>query len=127
MRSRVLIASCSALALIALSATVYADTTFAAYLGQLEQTYQLPSGILWKVAMIENGGKTTGCSSANACGMFQWTPNSWLSATKALFGRPYDLSARNDPSISAKVTAFGLADIRSQVGSLITQAKIDPS
>jgi hypothetical protein len=124
---RVLAVCFCAIALIAFPATTFADTSFTQLLSQLEQEYQLPSGILAKVAYVESGGNpNTSCSSANACGLFQWTPNSWLSATKALYnGQPLNLSERNDPTKSAVVTAYELGDIRSKVGNLITQAHVD--
>ena len=145
-RQRVLAALFCAIVLIAFPATTFADTGFNQFLGQLEQIYQLPSGILTKIALVENSGKATGCSSANACGMFQWTQNSWLSATKALFCNssqpayqvsyqaanqqyqtcgPLNLSLRNNPEISAKVTAYELADIKYKLGGLISQARVD--
>ncbi|MDR3571958.1 MAG: hypothetical protein P4L81_07295 [Candidatus Pacebacteria bacterium] len=123
---RLLVASTLLLACFAVPFSAFADTNFDQLLGQLEQMYQLPNGILAKIAIVENGGKATGCApTSSACGMFQWTTNSWYAATKAMFGQPYDLSGRNDPSLSAKVTAFALGDAKNQVGSLIQQSKID--
>jgi hypothetical protein len=126
-RPRVLAALfCAMILVLALPTTTFADTSFGQFLGQLEQQYNLPSGILWKVALAENGGKATGCApTSSACGMFQFTTNTWLSVTKALFGQPLDLSSRNSPDISAKATAFELAEINTQIGSVIAQAKVN--
>jgi hypothetical protein len=116
------------LALLAFPAAAFADTSFATLLSQFEQEYQLPTGILWKVALAENGGKATGCAStSSACGMFQFITSTWLADTKALFGKPLDPSLRNDPTNSARAAAFELANIKTQIGPLITQANVNLS
>jgi hypothetical protein len=127
MRPQRVLAMCfCAIALIAFPATTFADTNFAQLLTQLEQQYQLPSGILWKIALAENAGKATGCApTSSACGMFQFTLSTWEADTRALHnGQPEDPSLRSDPTESAKAAAFELATIRSQIGGLITQTNV---
>ena len=94
--------------------------------GKLEQQYQLPTGILAKIAMVESGGNPNlGSRSSSALGMFQWLTDSWKQASHALFGTVIDPSRRTDPALSAHVTAFALAQSKAKLGSLITQAKVD--
>jgi len=108
------------------AAVAYADTTINQVFAQLEQEYQLPAGILAKVANIESGGNPNAGSPNAAYGLFQWQPASWYAASAALYRTgPLDLSKRSDPVTSAKVTAFALADARSKTGNLIQQANID--
>lgn len=127
-RLRVLGSLVIAFVLIAFPAAAFADTSFGTLLSQLEQEYQLPSGILWKIALAENGGKATGCSSSSsACGMFQFITSTWLADTKALFGKPLDPSLRNDPTNSARAAAYELATIRTQIGPLASQANVNLS
>src|SRR3984957_296159 len=136
MRLQHVLAVCfCAMALIAFPAASFADTGYAQFLGQLEQIYQLPTGILWKVALAENGGKATGCApTSSACGMFQFTAGTWETESKNLLCKmpqpgetcgPLNPTLRNDPTMSARVAAYYLADIRSQMAPLITQAHVD--
>jgi hypothetical protein len=118
--------SLSLVVLFAVPAQLFADTNINQFFGQLEQQYQLPAGILAKVAQVESGGNpNAGSRNSSAVGLFQWLTNSWESASKALYGRPLDPSLRTSPVESAKVTAFALADAKAQLGPLISQTKID--
>ncbi len=124
--SRFLAVVMSTIVLLVLPATVFADTSLSQVFSQLEQMYQLPSGILAKVAQIESGGRSSVCAgSSSACGLFQWTTGSWGSYSKLLYGQSLSLSERNSPLESAKVTAYELGDIKSKLGSLITQANVN--
>lgn len=130
MRIRTLIAPLCVILLTVAPTAAFADTSFNQLLGQFEQEYQLPSGILTKIALAENSGKATGCSSASsACGMFQFIASTWERATLAMYnnGQPLDPSLRNNPEISAKVAAFELANIKNQIGSLASQANVNLS
>ncbi len=90
--------------------------------------YRLPVGILGKIANIEsNGNATIANTTSTAVGMFQWTEDSWLRATKALYGSSLRLESRRDPVTSAKVTAFALRETLDRNEKLFIQAKIDPS
>lgn len=92
---------------------------------ELERQYALPSGIMGKVAKIESGGNATAGNPARAYGLFQWLPNSWLYATKALYGHPKEPSLRADPFVAAEVTAFSFAQTKAKLGALIQQAGVD--
>ena len=127
MRSRRLLAVLLCVIALAFPAAAFADTSFTQLLSQLEQIYQLPTGVLGKIAQLESGGNPNAGNPAHAYGLFQWLPNSWEGASKALFGQPLDPSLRTSPDLSAKVTAFSLADTKSKVGGLITQAGVDMS
>lgn len=128
MQRRRAIAFLCTVVLLAAPATAFADTSFATLLSQYEQEYQLPSGILWKVALAESGGNPNVCAStSSACGMFQFIVSTWETDTKALYGQPLSPSLRTNPDISARAAAYELATIKSQIGSLITQANVNLS
>lgn len=111
-------------AAIALAATI--DQAVLAKFEQLEKQYQLPEGILGKIAMHESGGSATiQAKTSSAVGMFQWLESSWIARTKQSLGHPLPLEARKDPFISAEMTAIALADTKGQIGNLIQQAKVD--
>lgn len=113
---------------VLLPASVFGSTNINEYFGKLEQQYQLPTGILGKIAMVESGGNPNlGSRSSSALGMFQWLDASWRQASHALFGYVVEPARRTDPAISGHVTAFALAQAKAKVGGLITQAKIDPT
>jgi|GEM_PF-6915622 len=104
----------------------YADTSFNDLLSELEQQYQLPAGILGKVANVESGGKSGACGNSQAaCGMFQWTGSSWYSITKVAYGTSLDLAQRGDAVTEAKMTALSLKQAENQNTSLIQQASLD--
>ena len=106
--------------------TALGATSINEQFSKLEQQYQLPTGILAKIAMVESGGNPNlGSRSSSALGMFQWLTDSWKQASYALFGHVMDPSRRTDPALSAHVTAFSLAQSKAKLGSLITQAKVD--
>lgn len=91
---------------------------------QYDRKYGLPDGTLAKIAKIEAGcGVKSSLSSATGC--FQWINSSWTSVTKELYGQALPLSARNDPNVSADVTAAYLSKMRNKYGSLIAQAGLD--
>lgn len=94
-----------------------------------EKQYKLPAGILGKVAKIESNGNTNAQpqGGSTATGLFQWTKNSWLEATNALYGYTKVLELRTNPFVSTEVTAFALAKTRTQLGGLIAQAGVDQS
>lgn len=103
-----------------------AATSLNDVLSQLESQYQLPNGILAKIAHVESGGNPNARNkSTDATGLFQWIPKSWLYATRSLYGQSLDLGVRVNPVTSAKVTAFSLAQIKARNGGLIQQAGID--
>ncbi len=105
---------------------VFASTSINEIFFQLESQYQLPSGILAKVAHVESGGNPNARNaSTDAVGLFQWIPKSWLYASRALYGQSLDLGIRQSPVTSAKVTAFSLAQIKARNGGLIQQAGVD--
>lgn len=133
-RLRVLIVLLSTSILLAVPVAAFADTgsgstSFAQFLSQLEQQYQLPSGILWKVALAESSGNSNVCAStSSACGMFQFITSTWENDTRVLYnGQPLDPSLRSNPSLSAKAAAYELDVIRTQIGGLITQANVNLS
>ncbi len=107
--------------------TAHASTSLTQVFSEIELQYRLPVNILAKIAQAESGGNPTVCNSINACGMFQWLPNSWVWITAAMYKQPLMLESRKDPVTSAKVTAYSLALTRDRNGSLIQQAKIDLS
>lgn len=95
---------------------------------ELENQYDIPSGILAKVARIESNGDryaVAKCDKCTASGLFQWTHDSWIGYSARLRGQPYDLSVRFDPMLSAEVTAFELKGISNRLGSLIARASAD--
>lgn len=110
---------------VALAATAL-DQRILDKFAEQEKQYQLPSGILAKIAWVESKNNISArAQTSSATGLFQWLNNSWLSATKQLYGRPKEPGERTNPFISAEVTAFALAQTRAQVGGLIKQAGID--
>ena len=125
MSNRWAIGAFVALFAITSAAVAYADTSINEMFTQLEQEYGLPSGALGKIANVESGGNPNAGSPGAAYGLFQWLPKSWEYASQALYGRVLDSSVRANPSVSAKVTAFSLAQIKTKNGALIQQANVD--
>ena len=126
MTSRTLRGTIVALILFAFAVTVYADTSINQVFSQLEQEYQLPSGILAKVANVESGGNpNAGSNSSSAYGMFQWTLNSWYGITKQVYGQALNSEQRANPVTSAKMTAVALRQALTTNANVMQQAKID--
>lgn len=112
--------------LFAYSATM-SEAVLAKFTEQ-EKYYQLPEGVLAKIARIESNGNVMATNkSSSASGMFQWLRDSWLFASKSLYGQPKDLQSRFNPFIATEVTAFSLAQVKAQNGALIQAAKADLS
>lgn len=113
-------------AALSVAGIVYASVTndLLAKFSQLEQQYNLPGGILSKIAKVESGGNAS-ASTGNAVGMFQFMPATWLRVTSALYGSARPLAARTDPYLSAEATAFMLAQTRSQLGGQIQAVTSD--
>jgi hypothetical protein len=107
---------------------VYADTSLNEVFSQLEQIYQLPQGILGKLANAESGGNRFAQNSATgALGLFQWIDRYWQPTAYAAYGQYVSPEDRTNPTVSAKVTAYSMSLTKSQLGSLIGQAKVDMS
>lgn len=103
------------------------DTVLAAF-QKYESYYQLPSGVLGKIARLESGGNANAANpGSSARGMFQWLESSWLYATKSLYGTPAHPNERFNPVRSAEVTAFALGQARDRNGGIIRQAGVDMS
>lgn len=126
----------SLIALFLLAGLAYADTitSLNTVFSQIEQIYNLPPGILAKIAHVESGGNPN-ATGGNAAGLFQWLPGSWIGASRALFCNSansdqtecggLNVNKRFSPVTSAKVTAFALAQARDRIGGLIQQAGVD--
>lgn len=104
------------------------DTVLAAF-QKYESYYQLPSGVLGKIARLESGGNANAVNPGptKASGLFQWLESSWLYATKSLYGTPAHPNERFNPVKSAEVTAFALGQARDRNGGIIKQAGVDMS
>lgn len=107
---------------------IVASTDINQLLSQLETQYGIPQGCMGKIAKAESGGnpKIVNPTSTKAAGLFQWIEKYWYGASAALYGRSLPASYRFDPVEASKVTAFTLGQAKSQLGGLISQAKIDP-
>lgn len=128
MVSRASLGIVAASLLFAFAITVYADTGINEVFVQLEQEYQLPTGILAKVANVESGGNpNAGSGSSSAYGLFQWTLNSWYNITKQVYGQALNGEQRANPVTSAKMTAVALRQALTTNSGLMQQAKIDPT
>lgn len=98
---------------------------------EMEKQYQLPSGVMAKIAKIESNGNAQALNgSTQAGGIFQWIPRYWPDAArKAIPDSPGALNPQNrfNPFIASEVTAYNLAYIRTVIGSRIQQANADLS
>lgn len=97
-----------------------------------ERHYQLPTGVLAKIARLESGGNaralnTSGNPPTYAGGLFQWIPQYWVGASKSLYGAAKNVEDRFNPFIATEVTAFTLAQAKSRNGALFQQAGVDVS
>lgn len=126
MAARVLLASLALFFVASFGVLVYADTSLNQVFAQIEQEYKLPAGVLAKIANVESNGNPTAGNPAKAYGLFQWFPQYWYEATRALYGSYVNASERANPTVAAKVTAFTLKQAQNKNGALIQQARLDP-
>ena len=123
----------------AMASTVFAaipmsDAVLAKFAEQ-ERHYQLPEGIMAKIARIESGGNVQALNgSTQAGGLFQWIPRYWYDAARKMYqqqNKPCDggcnPQSRFNPFIATEVTAYSLAYTRSLIGPRIQQANADIS
>jgi hypothetical protein len=106
------------------------DTIFST----LEERRELPKGILAKICKVEsNCNENARAKTSSAAGMFQWLEKSWQQTTRLMHqgrpgcakGCPLSLSLRFNAPVAAEVTAFSLAQTKTQIGGLIQQAGAD--
>lgn len=112
-------------------ATTWSDATMKKFAEQ-ECYFELPPGILSKIARIDSGGNTKalaiGCHPGKKCtasGLFQWSLKPWINVTTAFWGKPSDPVLRFDPIAATEVTAYELAQLRFRNEELIKRSGID--
>jgi hypothetical protein len=98
---------------------------------EVEQQYQLPPGILAKIAKIESGGNARALnSSSQAGGLFQWIPRYWVQvAPRAIPNAPGIANPENrfNPFLASEVSAYNLRYIRNIIAGNVQQAGADLS
>jgi hypothetical protein len=122
-------------ALLVLTVPHSAAASWNEIFSRLEETRGLPAGILAKICWVESRcNPNAQARTSSAAGMFQWLSTSWQHTTRQMHqnrpecgGRscPLRLEDRFNPAIAAEVTAFSLAQTKSQIGGLIQQAGAD--
>ncbi len=94
-----------------------------------ERYYQLPTGVLAKIAKYESGGNANAVNPGptKASGLFQWLAGSWYYASSQTYGSPRHPNDRFNPFIAAEVTGWALGQAKSRNGGIIQQAGVDMS
>ncbi len=98
---------------------------------EVEQQYQLPQGILAKIAKIESNGNVQALNgSTQAGGLFQWIPRYWYDAASKVYppgSGALNPQSRFNPFIATEVTGYSLRHVKNVVGPLIQAANADLS
>jgi len=103
-----------------------AATSLGDVFAELETQYGVPAGTLARIARAESGFNPSARNpGSSAVGLFQWLDTSWLHASRALYGQARPLDERTNPTVSAKVTAFTLAQAYTQLKGHIERLGID--
>lgn len=110
------------------SASSMSEAVLAKFAEQ-ERHFQLPTGVLAKIAKLESGGNANAVNpgSTQASGLFQWLASSWHYASGQLYGSPRHPNDRFNPFIATEVTAWSLAQAKSRNGGIVQQAGVDMS
>ena len=112
--------------LLAVPFMVSAATSLSDVFSELETQYGIPAGTLARIARAESGFNPSARNpGSSAVGLFQWLDTSWLHASRALYGQARPLNERTNPTVSAKVTAFTLAQAYTQLKGHIERLGID--
>lgn len=84
------------------------DQDFLTYLGQIEEEYGLPQGMLPSIAAIESNFNPTATSPVGAQGMFQFMPETWKQYGQGgdVFN-PYDAAKASAQYLQNSIIDFG--------------------